>query len=149
MDAYARLVAMKLVGLRAADYMRAAGPDDRRYLLFSPIVKMKVTTQGEDVINHLWDVIAARGFENDTYFETAARDIRALPKAHMLEAMNAYRHALESSGSRIIGEKKRPSARRVQFIFQPGKNQSRADIEQIMLSQVDESLRGFIDWEID
>ena len=80
MDAYARLVAMKLVGLRAADYMRAAGPDDRRYLLFSPIVKMKVTTQGEDVINHLWDVIAARGFENDTYFETAARDIRALPK---------------------------------------------------------------------
>ena len=76
-------------------------------------------------------------------------DIRALPKAHMLEAMNAYRHALESSGSRIIGEKKRPSARRVQFIFQPGKNQSRADIEQIMLSQVDESLRGFIDWEID
>ncbi len=80
MDSYARLVAMKLVGLRAADYMRAAGPDDRRYLLFSPIVKMKVTTQGEDVINHLWDVIAARGFENDTYFETAARDIRALPK---------------------------------------------------------------------
>ena len=41
---------------------------------------MKVTTQGEDVINHLWDVIAAKGFENDTYFEMAARDIRALPK---------------------------------------------------------------------
>jgi len=80
MDAYSRLVAMKLVGLRAADYMRAAGPDDRRYLLFNPIVKMKVTTQGEDVIDHLWDVIAARGFENDTYFEMATRDIRALPK---------------------------------------------------------------------
>ena len=41
---------------------------------------MKVTTQGEDVINHLWDVIAAKGFEKDTYFEMAARDIRALPK---------------------------------------------------------------------
>jgi acyl-CoA dehydrogenase len=41
---------------------------------------MKVTTQGEDVINNLWDVIAAKGFEKDMYFEMAARDIRALPK---------------------------------------------------------------------
>jgi len=32
------------------------------------------------VIDHLWDVIAAKGFEKDTYFEMAARDIRALPK---------------------------------------------------------------------
>lgn len=79
-DAYARLIAMKLVALRAADYMRAASGEDRRYLLYSPIVKMKVTTQGEDVINHLWDVIAAKGFEKDMYFEMAARDIRALPK---------------------------------------------------------------------
>jgi acyl-CoA dehydrogenase len=79
-DAYARLVAMKLVALRAADYMRSASAEDRRYLLYNPVVKMKVTTQGEDVINHLWDVIAAKGFENDTYFEMAARDIRALPK---------------------------------------------------------------------
>jgi acyl-CoA dehydrogenase len=79
-DAYARLVAMKLVALRAADYMRTASPEDRRYLLYNPVVKMKVTTQGEDVINHLWDVIAAKGFEKDTYFEMAARDIRALPK---------------------------------------------------------------------
>jgi acyl-CoA dehydrogenase len=44
------------------------------------MVKMKVTTQGEEVINLLWDIIAARGFEQDTYFEMAARDIRALPK---------------------------------------------------------------------
>ena len=79
-DAYARLVAMKLVALRAADYMRSASADDRRYLLYNPVVKMKVTTQGEDVINHMWDVIAAKGFEKDTYFEMAARDIRALPK---------------------------------------------------------------------
>lgn len=79
-DAYTRLVAMKLFALRAADYMRAASPDDRRYLLYNPTMKMKVTTQGEEVINLLWDVIAAKGFENDTYFEMAARDIRALPK---------------------------------------------------------------------
>ena len=79
-DAYARLVAMKLFALRAADYLRSASPDDRRYLLYNPIVKMKVTTQGEEVINLLWDVIAARGFEAEPFFEMAARDIRALPK---------------------------------------------------------------------
>ncbi len=79
-DAFARLVAMKLFTLRAADYMRSASPTDRRYLLYNPMVKMKVTTQGEEVINLLWDVIAAKGFEKDTYFEMAARDIRALPK---------------------------------------------------------------------
>ena len=32
------------------------------------------------MINLLWDIIAAKGFEADTYFEMAARDIRALPK---------------------------------------------------------------------
>jgi acyl-CoA dehydrogenase len=79
-EAYARLVAMKLFTLRAADYMRIATADDRRYLLYNPIVKMKVTTQGEKVIDLLWDVIAAKGFEKDMYFEMAARDIRALPK---------------------------------------------------------------------
>lgn len=79
-DAYVRLAAMKLFALRAIDYMRVASPEDRRYLLFTPMVKMKVTTQGEEVINGLWDVIAAKGFEKDMYFEMAARDIRALPK---------------------------------------------------------------------
>ena len=79
-DAYARLIAMKLFALRAADYMRAASPEDRRYLLYNPMVKMKVTTQGEDVMNLLWDVIAAKGFEEDMMFEQAAVDIRALPK---------------------------------------------------------------------
>ncbi len=79
-DAFARLNAMKIFADRAADYMRSASKKDRRYLLYNPIVKMKVTTQGEEVINLLWDVIAAKGFEKDVYFENAAADIRALPK---------------------------------------------------------------------
>ncbi len=79
-DAYSRLSAMRLFSLRASDYMRSASESDRRYLLYNPLVKMKVTTQGEEVINLMWDVIAAKGFEKDTYFEMAARDIRALPK---------------------------------------------------------------------
>jgi acyl-CoA dehydrogenase len=79
-DATTRLIAMRMFATRAIDYMRVASADDRRYLLYNPMVKMKVTTQGEEVINHLWEVIAAKGFEKDTYFEMAARDIRALPK---------------------------------------------------------------------
>jgi len=79
-DAYTRLVAMKAFALRTSDYIRTASAEDRRYLLYTPMVKMKVTTQGEEVINALWDVIAAKGFEKDMYFEMAARDIRALPK---------------------------------------------------------------------
>ena len=79
-DAYVRLVSMKLFALRAADYMKSASSEDRRYLLFNPMVKMKVTTQGEEVVNLLWDVIAAKGFEKEPYFAMAAQDIRCLPK---------------------------------------------------------------------
>ena len=79
-DAFTRLIAMKLFALRASDYMRSASIDDRRYLLYNPMVKMRVTSQGEEVIDLLWDVIAAKGFEKDMYFEMAVRDIRALPK---------------------------------------------------------------------
>ena len=80
LDAYVRLVAMKLFALRASDYLRSASKEDRRYLLYNPVVKMKVTTQGEQVIDLLWGVIAAKGFEKDMYFDTATRDIRGLPK---------------------------------------------------------------------
>ena len=79
-DSYARLVAMKLFANRAIDYMRTASPEDRRYLLFNPLTKMKVTTEGERVIDELWDVMAAKGFERDMFFEMAAKDIRGLPK---------------------------------------------------------------------
>ena len=80
MDAWLRLVAMKLYQRRATDYFRGANENDRRYLLYNPTSKMKVTLQAEDVINLLWDVIAARGFEKDTYFHMAAADIRGPSK---------------------------------------------------------------------
>ncbi|MBI5521787.1 MAG: acyl-CoA dehydrogenase [Desulfarculus sp.] len=87
-EAYCRLVAMRLVGLRAADYLRAASDGDRRYLLYNPIVKMKVTSQGEKVIALLHEVIAAKGYEQDTYFEMAIRDIGMLPKLEGTEHVN-------------------------------------------------------------
>jgi acyl-CoA dehydrogenase len=79
-DAWCRLMAMKLFSYRAVDYLRSASPEDRRYLLFNPMVKMKVTVEGEKVIDALWDVIAAKGFEAEPFFEIAAVEIRALPK---------------------------------------------------------------------
>jgi acyl-CoA dehydrogenase len=79
-DAYLRLVAMRLVCSRASDYMRSASADDRRYLLYSPLTKAKVTGEGERVIIALWDVIAAKGVEKDTFFETVAREIGLLPR---------------------------------------------------------------------
>lgn len=80
MDAWLRLVGMKSYQRRATDYFRNATENDRRYLLFNPTSKMKVTLQAEDVINLLWDVIAAKGFEKDTYFHMAAADIRGPSK---------------------------------------------------------------------
>jgi acyl-CoA dehydrogenase len=80
MDAWLRLVAMKLYQRRATDYFRNANDKDRRYLLYNPTSKMKVTLQSEEVLNLLWDVIAARGFEKDTYFHMAAGDIRGPSK---------------------------------------------------------------------
>ncbi|MCF6248706.1 MAG: acyl-CoA/acyl-ACP dehydrogenase [Desulfobacula sp.] len=79
-DAYCRLAAMKLFGLRATDYMRCASSDDKRYLLYNPIMKMKVSLQGEEVHELLWDIIAARGFEKDLYFEQAVVELRGFPK---------------------------------------------------------------------
>ena len=80
MDAWLRLVAMKSYQRRSTDYFRNANASDRRYLLYNPTSKMKVTLQAEDVINLLWDVIAAKGFEKDTYFHMAVADIRGPSK---------------------------------------------------------------------
>jgi len=79
-DSFCRLVAMRVFADRAVDYMRSASAEDRRYLLYNPMVKMKVTTQGEEVIRLLWEVIAAKGFESDPFFEIAGHAIGMLPK---------------------------------------------------------------------
>ena len=80
MDAWLRLTAMKSYQRRATDYFRQAGENDRRYLLYNPTSKMKVTLQSEEVVNLLWEVIAAKGFEKDTYFHMAAADVRGPSK---------------------------------------------------------------------
>lgn len=70
-EAFCRTNAMKLYALRSRDYFRMMSAEDRRYLLFNPIQKMKVTTQGGDVIRMLMDVVCAKGYESDTYISDA------------------------------------------------------------------------------
>src|SRR5215204_4500468 len=79
-EAYARLLAAKLYGARAVDYVRTASREDRRYLLFTPINKMQVTTEGERIVRLLAEVISAKGFERDSYFDSAKSIVDGLPK---------------------------------------------------------------------
>ena len=79
-QAYSRLLAAKLYGARAVDYVRSASREDRRYLLYTPINKMQVTMEGERIVRLLAEVISAKGFERDSYFDSAKSIVDGLPK---------------------------------------------------------------------
>ncbi|MFJ3906253.1 acyl-CoA dehydrogenase [Streptomyces sp. NPDC090025] len=79
-ESYLRLVAMKMFTGRTAHYIRAAHAGDRRYILFTALSKVHVTTEAERVMSLLWDVIAAKGFEAATHFNWVARDLPGLPR---------------------------------------------------------------------
>ncbi len=87
-DAYARLMGMRLFCDRAIDYFRTATPEDRRYLLFNPVTKMKATTEAEKVMALLGEIVAAKGFEADTYLAVARTDVTGLPKLEGTAAVN-------------------------------------------------------------
>ncbi len=125
-DAYTRLVAMRLVATRASDYMRSASADDRRYLLYSPLTKAVITSEGERVITALFDVIAAKGVEKDMFFETVAREIGMLPRLEgtvhiniglLAKFMPNYLFAPDSS-LELLG--RRDDAADDTFLFDPG-----------------------------
>jgi len=78
-QAYCRLTAMKLYAYRALDYVHTASSGDRRYLLYCAVQKAKVSTEGVKVMALLQECIGAKGFESDTYFEMALRDIQLIP----------------------------------------------------------------------
>jgi acyl-CoA dehydrogenase len=78
-QAYTRLTAMKLYAYRALDYVQAAAAADRRYMLFCAVQKARVSTEGVKVISLLSECIGAKGFESDTYFEMARRDVELIP----------------------------------------------------------------------
>ncbi|WP_024802724.1 acyl-CoA dehydrogenase family protein [Nocardia sp. BMG51109] len=79
-DSYARLIAMKLYHERAIDYMRCSSPEDRRFVMYNSIGKMKVTREAERALTELLDVISAKGFEKDSYFSVARAMMASMPR---------------------------------------------------------------------
>ena len=80
-DAYARLLAMKMYAARSADYFRAASAGRPPV----PAVQPDHEDEGHQRGRARRSTCCGRssppaGFEKDTYFESAAHDIRALPK---------------------------------------------------------------------
>lgn len=77
-ESFCRANAMKLYALRSRDYFRMMSAEDRRYLLFNPIQKMKVTTQGGEVMRLLMDVVCAKGYESENYISDAKNTVDML-----------------------------------------------------------------------
>jgi len=76
-------------------------------------------------------------------------NIRGVPANHIVKSAAAYRRAFEQCGCNILHEKKRPERERIIFIFRTGNEIDSAKMEKSIQDSVDESLRGFVDWEVD
>lgn len=76
-------------------------------------------------------------------------DVRALPPERVAESASAYRKVLEEQDCRIMSEKKNPDRGRVTFIFRSSRQETREDLESQFESDVDASIKGSLDWEVD
>ena len=76
-------------------------------------------------------------------------DIKALPSKRIAEAAAAYRALLEQEDCRIVSEKKDPQKKRIIFIFRSSKHLTHHYLQDVLETQIDESLKGSVDWEID
>ncbi len=88
---------MRLYSRRALDYLISAAGDDRRYLLYNSVQKAKVSTEGVQVLHLLSECMGAKGFEAESYFESAFRDIHLIPG---LEGSTHINHLLTNAFSR-------------------------------------------------
>lgn len=79
-ESFCRANAAKLYGLRARDYFRMLSDNDRRYLLFNPIIKMKACREGGEVVRMLMDVVCAKGYENENYLSSANNNMDMLAR---------------------------------------------------------------------
>jgi acyl-CoA dehydrogenase len=95
--AYSRLVAMKLYAYRALDYLQAAGQNDRRYVLFNAVQKARVSIEGLKVLGVLSECAGARGFETETYIESALRE------GPMIPALEGSTHINFTLAAQFIG----------------------------------------------
>ncbi|MFC1695525.1 hypothetical protein ACFL1C_05305 [Pseudomonadota bacterium] len=76
-------------------------------------------------------------------------DIRSLPKERVAEAAAAYRAVLEQQGCRMMSEKKNPDRAKVTLIFRTAGDVTFQKLEERLEAEIDASLKGSLDWEID
>ena len=76
-------------------------------------------------------------------------NVRALAPERIADAAAAYRGVLEQQGCRIMSEKKNPEKEKVTFIFRNARDVTRRQLEDILDTTIDASLKGFLDWEVD
>lgn len=75
--------------------------------------------------------------------------VRALPSDRISEAAAAYRQVLQQHECLVMSEKKNPEKGRVEFIFRSSQENLSDFLERELNSEIDASLRGSVDWEID
>jgi len=76
-------------------------------------------------------------------------DVRGLPLDRFAEAAAVYRGVLSGHNYRVLSETKRPEIGRICFIFRSAGRDTRQFIEKLFDENVDPSLRGSLDWEVD
>jgi hypothetical protein len=76
-------------------------------------------------------------------------DVRGLPPDRVAEAADAYRAVLAGRQYRVLSEVKRPDKGRICFIFRSAGRDTREHIEGLLEENVEASLRGSLDWEVD
>ena len=76
-------------------------------------------------------------------------NVRALPPERIADAAAAYRGVLEQQGCCIMSEKKNPERERITFIFRNARDVTRRQLEDVLETNIDASLKGFLDWEVD
>ena len=76
-------------------------------------------------------------------------NIRAVPQERIADAAAAYRAMLEQQGCSIMSEKKNPEKNRITFIFRNARKMTLRQLEDHLDKNIDASLKGFLDWEID
>jgi hypothetical protein len=80
---------------------------------------------------------------------TYSVDVRGLPTDRFSEAADAYRAVLMGNRYRVLSETKRPEKGRICFIFRSSGPDTRYQIEELLGKEIDPSLRGSLDWEVD
>jgi hypothetical protein len=74
--------------------------------------------------------------------------VKGLPPGVVGPASDAYRQVLQSTGCRILGERKKLAEGQVSFVFATPDTFAREWMEQQIATRVPDAYRGAIDWDV-